>query len=210
MAVWYKHPDSKMGSGNNSQHDRKQLVLRSKESIYGPYERKLVFERGNGVERSCSQGALMQAPDGTWWYIHQLIQNTATPFQGRPPYLQPVTWVDGWPIIGVDIDNDGIGEPVIQYKKPIQGFPITGPQVDGDSLYIRTSNTKNKATFEYSLNGNTFERFGPVFTIKFGKWSGDRLGFFCWNELEEKGYIDVDWFTYDYDGPKEAKYINLK
>lgn len=42
----------------------------------------------------------------------------------------------------------------------------------------------------------------PVFTIAFGKWTGDRLGFFCWNEKEEKGHIDVDWFKYDYDGPK--------
>lgn len=338
MAEWYNQNKNKMGSGNNAARDRKQIVLRSNESIYGPYEKKIVLERGNGIERSCSQGALMQAPNGSWWYMHQLIQNISTPFQGRPQCLEPVNWVNGWPIIGEDVDNDGIGEPVIQYEKPILGFPvtapgsddsfsneelgkqwewnhnprnsfwslsekpgylrlkagipvskenagpekniwtndvgaqttfwrayntisqrimgttngtatacfdiskmasgqraglvrfggiyhllgikvdqadkkvlffmypqgkeITGPEVKENSFYVRTSNTKNKAFFEYSLNGKKFERFGPEFTIKFGNWTGDRIGFFCWNEKEEKGFVDVDWFTYDYDGPK--------
>mgnify|MGYP000256475117 CR=1 FL=1 len=30
----------------------------------------------------------------------------------------------------------------------------------------------------------------------------DGLGFFSWNEQKDDGYIDVDWFKYDYDGPK--------
>jgi hypothetical protein len=57
------------------------------------------------------------------------------------------------------------------------------------------------ANFEYSTNGKSFHRLGPEFTLMFGKWTGDRLGFFCWNEKEEKGSIDVDWFKYEYDGP---------
>ena len=108
--------------------DRKQIVLRSKtDSIYGPYEKKVVFERGNSVIRSCSQGALMQAPDGSWWYTHQLIQNIRAPFQGRPQCLEPVAWIDGWPMIGIDVDGDGIGEPVLHHRKPIEGHPITAP-----------------------------------------------------------------------------------
>ena len=53
-------------------------------------------------------------------------------------------------------------------------------------------------------NGKTYQSFGPEFTLKFGRWTGDRLGFFCWNETGESGWIDVDWFTYAYDGPKAA------
>ena len=83
---------------------------------------------------------------------------------------------------------------------------ILGPEIATDELFVRTSNTSNQAFYEYSLDGKTFERFGPEFTIQFGKWTGDRLGFFCWNEKEEKGFIDVDWFTYDYDGPKAATF----
>ena len=40
---------------------------------------------------------------------------------------------------------------------------------------------------------------------QFGMWTGDRLGFFCWNDSEPQGHIDVDWFRYDYDGPKAGR-----
>ena len=40
---------------------------------------------------------------------------------GRFPSLQPVTWVDGWPMVGVD------GKAVVTYKKPNVGrqYPAT-------------------------------------------------------------------------------------
>ena len=61
----------------------------------------------------------MRAPDGSWWYTHQLVQNRPAPFEGRPQMLEPVQWIDGWPIIGKDVNGDGIGEPVLHHRKPI-------------------------------------------------------------------------------------------
>lgn len=127
LGEWYTIP--------GEERDRKQIVLRSTtNSVYGTYEKKIVLERGNGFDRSCSQGGLMKAPDGSWWYTHQLIQNIESPFQGRSQCLQPVTWIDGWPIIGEDVDGDRIGEPVWKNKKSIQDFPVTAPQTDDDFL----------------------------------------------------------------------------
>jgi beta-xylosidase len=301
--------------------DRKQLMLRSK-NIYGPYERRIVMERGNGFDRSACQGSLLQVPNGSWWFIHQLVQNCPNPFQGRPQCLEPVTWIDGWPIPGKDVDGDGIGEPVWSENKPIIGQPVTAPQTDDefdsdklgpqwewnhnarddrwslterpgwlrlnasvpvgkgdfwgacntisqrimgmgkgtvitkldvsamkpgqqsgfvrfssiyhllgvrmesnsanrlffnangqvtdgpvietDTLWIRTVNNGNLAHFAYSTDGETFTRFGPEFTIEFGNWCGDRLGFFCWNNKKTEGHIDIDYFHYDYDGPKAS------
>ena len=106
LAEWYfpgdgMPPDDIGAIRNGQEGDRKQIVLRSRtNSIYGPYDKRIVLERGNGINRSCSQGGMMKAPDGSWWYSHQLIQNTEFPFQGRPQCLEPVTWVDGWPVIG--------------------------------------------------------------------------------------------------------------
>ena len=80
-----------------------------------------------------------------------------------------------------------------------------GPEITSDTLFVRTSNVRNQATYEYSTDGKIFVPFGPTFTISFGKWTGDRLGFFSWNELQDSGYIDVDWFKYDYDGPKSIE-----
>ena len=58
----------------------------------------------------------------------------------------------------------------------------------------KTGSWGDQAYFEYSIDGRTFEKFGSTFTIRFGKWIGDRLGFFCWNEQREAGYIDIDFF----------------
>ncbi len=133
FAQWFRPDPRQPDDPAAAQGDRKQMVLRSlSDSLLGPYESKVVFERGNGILRSCSQGALMQAPDGSWWYTHQLIQNTAAPFQGRPQCLQPVTWIEGWPLIGEDTDGDGIGEPVRQYRKPILGHPLDAPATDDE------------------------------------------------------------------------------
>src|SRR5262249_4088414 len=38
-----------------------------------------------------------------------------------------VQWKDGWPLMGVDQDGNGIGEPVLQYRKPDVGAMSRGP-----------------------------------------------------------------------------------
>jgi hypothetical protein len=75
--------------------------------------------------------------------------------------------------------------------------------IETDTLWIRTTNDGDQARFAFSTGGEIFHRFGPDFTLKFDKWTGDRLGFFCWNDNRAAGYVDVDYFHYDYDGPKE-------
>ena len=40
---------------------------------------------------------------------------------GRVIHLNPMTWVNDWPVIGVDKDGDGCGEPVTIYRKPDVG-----------------------------------------------------------------------------------------
>jgi len=94
-----------------------QQVLRSK-SIYGPYEGKTVLERGATKVNGPHQGALVDTPDGAWWFFH--FQSTEP--LGRVVHLQPVEWRDGFPFIGTDNDNNGIGEPMKICRKPI----ITG------------------------------------------------------------------------------------
>ena len=91
-----------------------QTVLRSR-SIYGPYERKIVLEQGSTQINGPHQGALVDTPDGSWWFYH--FQET--PVLGRVVHLQPARWVDDWPLMGVDLDGNGIGEPVASWKKPI-------------------------------------------------------------------------------------------
>jgi beta-xylosidase len=53
---------------------------------------------------------------------------------GRVCHLQLMSWKDDWPVIGVDMDMNGIGEPVYVWKKPDVGtlYPITGPQTSDE------------------------------------------------------------------------------
>lgn len=106
-----------------------QAALRSK-NIYGPYEQKTILHQGNTSINGPHQGGLVETQSGEWWFIH--FQDRGT--YGRIVHLQPAEWVDGWPIIGKDVNNDGIGEPVMSYKKPNVGktYPIENPQTSDE------------------------------------------------------------------------------
>ena len=104
-----------------------QTVLRSR-NIYGPYERKIVLEKGSTNVNGPHQGALVDSPDGNWWFYH--FQET--PVLGRVVHLQPVRWQDDWPLMGVDYDGNGVGEPVAEWHKPIASSQVFLPQTDDD------------------------------------------------------------------------------
>ena len=90
-----------------------QTVLRSRH-IYGPYEKQVVLEQGSTDVNGPHQGALVEAPDSSWWFYHFQETHPA----GRIVHLQPARWKDGWPLMGVDIDGNGIGEPVAVWTCP--------------------------------------------------------------------------------------------
>ena len=90
-----------------------QTVLRSKD-LYGPYERKIVLETGSTGINGPHQGAIVDTPEGEWWFLHFQFQDPL----GRVLHLQPMHWEDGWPVIGEDYDGNGVGEPVAQWVKP--------------------------------------------------------------------------------------------
>ena len=101
-----------------------QLALRSK-NIYGPYERKVVMDQGTTTTNGPHQGALVKTQTGEYWFLH--FQDREA--YGRILHLQPVTWQNDWPVMGIDKGGDGKGEPVLIYKKPAVGktYPIETP-----------------------------------------------------------------------------------
>lgn len=102
-----------------------QVVQRSK-NIYGPYEMKVTLAQGNTKINGPHQGAWVDTPTGEHWFLH--FQDVGA--YGRLVHLQPMTWKDGWPVMGVDKDGDGCGEPVMKYKKPNVGknYPVNNPR----------------------------------------------------------------------------------
>ena len=88
-----------------------QAVFRS-ENIFGPYEEKMLVEKIiNNQPNTVHQGALFDTPTGQWWTILQEDVGCL----GRMPNLQPVKWVDNWPVVG----NNGV--PYKAYTKPNVG-----------------------------------------------------------------------------------------
>lgn len=102
-----------------------QTVLRSK-NVYGPYESKDVLHQGNTNVNGPHQGAWVDTVTGEDWFLH--FQDVGA--YGRIIHLQPMKWVNDWPVIGVDRKGDGCGEPVLAHKKPDVGktYPIRTPQ----------------------------------------------------------------------------------
>lgn len=106
-----------------------QLVLRAK-NIFGPYERKVVMDQGSTAINGPHQGAWVDTPSGEDWFIH--FQDKGA--YGRIVHLQPMKWMNDWPVIGMDKDGDGKGEPVNMYKKPNIGkvYPVVTPMESDD------------------------------------------------------------------------------
>lgn len=111
-----------------------QLVLRSK-NIYGPYERKVVMDQGTTPVNGPHQGAWVNTATGEDWFLH--FQDKEA--YGRVVHLQPMKWINDWPVIGTDKDGDGKGEPVLTYKKPNAGktYPVATP-LESDEFNEKT------------------------------------------------------------------------
>ena len=90
-----------------------QLALRSR-NVLGPYEKRIVLAQGKTSINGPHQGALVDTAGGESWFLH--FQDKGA--YGRVVHLQPVTWKNGFPVIGSDPDTDGTGEPVLRHKKP--------------------------------------------------------------------------------------------
>ncbi len=295
------------------ENDRKQLVLRAR-NPYGPYESRVVLERGNGCTRSCCQGALVQAPDSSWWYLHQLVQSKDS-YEGRPQFLIPVRWEEGWPVLGEDPDGNGVGNTVWAWRKPVAGMPVGKPQGSDDfgrpelapqwAWYCNPDDTKwslterrgflrmrpvrqvvegeflktpnilsqrkmgrgtdtvtvklslaglsegthagltlfagdyqnlgvvvgptgaalctehngvrtfvgeyareeillraviqgGRCLFQYSPDGETFTALDGSYTLRPKGFMAQRIGVYCYNNRSDEGFLDVDWFEYDY------------
>lgn len=141
-----------------------QLVLRSK-NIYGPYEEKVVLEQGATAINGPHQGAWVTTDTGEDWFFH--FQDVDA--YGRIVHLQPMHWENDWPVMGKDQNGNGIGEPVLQHKKPNVGkqFAIQTPRetdnFEQDSLGLQWQwNANPSVLWSAKLPGNDFLRLYSI------------------------------------------------
>ncbi|HYF69616.1 MAG TPA: glycoside hydrolase 43 family protein [Ohtaekwangia sp.] len=69
------------------------VLIHRADKITGPYEGRVALQ-----DKGVAQGGLIDTPDGEWFaYLFRDFGAV-----GRIPYLVPVTWEDGWPVLGTD------------------------------------------------------------------------------------------------------------
>lgn len=136
-----------------------QTVLRSR-NVFGPYEYKVVMRQGDSIVNGPHQGAWVDTVNGEDWFLHFQDVYAA----GRITHLQPMSWKEDWPVIGVAKEGNDYGEPVMEYRKPTVGAgsneicePETSDGFTGNKLGLQWQWNANPEKNWYELTGNSLK-----------------------------------------------------
>jgi len=126
---------------------RRQICYRSSE-LLGPYDRKLILDDDMGYHnKGIAQGGIFDTPSGEWYAM--LFQDHDA--VGRIPCVLPVTWEDGWPIVGMN------GKAPEQFEIDLPCSPAK-PLVISDEFDY----SDNKLALNWQWNHNPDHRLWSV------------------------------------------------
>jgi polygalacturonase/beta-xylosidase len=288
------------------------IMMERAAAVAGPYAEERQLKHADREAMEPNQGGFVTGPDGRWYFFTHHGHGS---WEGRAASLLPVTWIDGWPIVGV-VGPDGLGRMAWSGKMPATGLPAVrletsdefgapvlapqwewnyqpradhwslterpgwlrlhafpplqpgnllkagntltqrclrtaaneviaaldlsgladgqraglchfaktysalgveqdgavrrlvavnngvtaaGPILPGERLWLRSVwGLDGQSRYSFSLDGQTFTEFGPTYPLAWGNYRGDRLGLYSYNPRGDAGYVDVDYFHYDY------------
>lgn len=169
-----------------------QTVLRSK-NVFGPYAYKIVMRQGESAVNGPHQGAWVDTVTGEDWFLHFQDVYGA----GRITHLQPMSWREDWPVIGIAKDGNDYGEPVMEYQKPDVGGveccvcePEASDDFTGKQLGLQWQWNANPQKDWYELTGNSLRLnamyketvYGDVPSLLLQKWPAPE--FTCVTKLD--------------------------
>lgn len=101
--------------------------------------------------------------------------------------------------LGVMMDNDV--KKIIFKQKGTKKDLVTSIGLDipkkVKTIYFHIiADFEGKCNFEYSFDNKKFIAFGETSQLTWAFYRGTRLGIYNYNNLQEAGFIDVDWFEY--------------
>lgn len=175
-----------------------QTVLRSK-NVFGPYEYKVVMRQGDSPVNGPHQGAWVDTATGEDWFLHFQDVYAA----GRITHLQPMSWQDDWPIIGLAKEGNDYGEPVMEYRKPDVGKgtdricePETSDDFAGSELGLQWQWNANPKKEWYALTGSGMKLnavnketvYGDMPNLLLQKWPAPE--FCCVTKMDLSGLAD--------------------
>jgi len=106
---WYYIIYSRTGSGS------RYIVAKRAESMRGPWSDEKQITAPNISSNQPNQGGIVEGPDGKWYFF---THHGKGDWEGRAASLLPVTWNDGWPVIG-NAGDDGFGRMVWSGEMPL-------------------------------------------------------------------------------------------
>lgn len=114
------------------ENDIRQATCWRSRTIDGPYENKVVLKGtlGGRPKDGIAQGPLIDTPSGDW-YAMQFQDHGAI---GRIPTLQPVTWTEGWPVMGEG--GTPLEEVTIRLPEDGEDYAWDSDDFDADSLAL--------------------------------------------------------------------------
>ncbi len=104
------------------------IMMQRANHITGPYTERRQLSHVQRDAMEPNQGGLVQTEKGDWYF---LTHHGTGAWEGRAASLLPVTWVEGWPVIGRP-GTDGIGNFVWSGPKPVAGAPVHEPPGSDD------------------------------------------------------------------------------
>ncbi|WP_461634239.1 beta-xylosidase family glycoside hydrolase [Labilibaculum euxinus] len=120
------------------------VIVHRADKITGPYEGRVALQ-----DKGVAQGGLIDTPDGKW-FAYLFRDNGAV---GRIPYMVPVTWKNGWPVLGVD------GKVPETLQLPLSRGLIPG--IVASDEFNRTKNEEN-LPLVWQWNHNEVDNFWSV------------------------------------------------
>jgi beta-xylosidase len=153
------------------------VIVHRADKITGPYEGKLALQ-----DLGVAQGGLIDIPEGNWYaYLFRDFGSV-----GRIPYLVPVKWEDGWPVLGIDgrvpeelnlpaskglipgiVASDEFNRSENEPALPLVWQWNHNPDnrlwsVTARKGYLRLTTDRIDTSFEMARNTLTQRTFGPV------------------------------------------------
>lgn len=123
----------------NGNQRRRQICYRSNQ-LLGEYERKIIFDDDMGYHnKGIAQGAIFDTPEHEWYAM--LFQDHDA--VGRIPYVLPVSWQEGWPMVGIN------GKAPKQFEINFPAYPKKDLVISDEFDY-----KENKLALNWQWNHN--------------------------------------------------------
>jgi len=81
----------------------------------------------------------------------------------------------------------------------VKGAITKGPAISSSILWLKSTwGIRGNSQYYYSVDGKTFLPFGNPYQLMWGAYRGDRIAIYSYNNKAETGYVDLDFFHYEY------------